>query len=61
MGDVVPFSAAVLRCPKCDQQMEQDEKGNYRCQTKGCGVGSISSPTGVKVTRKGGYTIIEPK
>ena len=61
MGDVVPFSATVLRCPKCDEPMRQDEEANYRCQVKGCGAGRITSPTGVKITRRGGYTIIEPR
>jgi len=61
MGDVVQFQTPVTVCFACEETMKQDELGNFRCKTRGCGAGRITSPTGVRVIRKNGYTIIEPK
>jgi len=58
MGDVVPLHPTVLRCSRCEAPLRREEDGNYRCPD--CGHGSITSPTGVRVTRRDGCTVIEP-
>ncbi len=40
--------------------MDQDEDENYYCTYVGCGKGHIVSDTGVKISRDGTTTIIEP-
>jgi hypothetical protein len=60
MGNVLDFQPKILNCYACKKPMEQDDDGNYHCTKEGCSKGHIVSDTGVKISRDGTTTIIEP-